>query len=125
MLSDVMERNDSVSDRIPVPVLVADASVERIRKKKEIIHKLRYLGSTITNSFGWCLLRFFGRKILLWLGCILFVFLALECAFGFWVWQMPKEQLDQFTSCLDAGVVPSFKERFIYHLACFWGTIGG
>ena len=67
--------------------------------------------------------RYFSRKIILWIGIILLVALGLEALFWLWILQMTPHQFQQFTACLDAGVVPSLKERFLYHTACFWGSL--
>ena len=67
--------------------------------------------------------RYFAQKIILWIGIILLVILGLEALFWLWILQMSPHQFQQFTACLDAGVVPSFKERFLYHMACFWGNL--
>ena len=67
--------------------------------------------------------RYFTRKVILWIGIILLVALGLEALFWLWVLQMTPHQFQQFTACLDAGVVPSLKERFLYHMACFWGNL--
>ena len=115
----------SDSDKISIPVQTVKASVKNMQKRKKILRNIENLRLEIKNSFFWCLLRQFCRKGIIVLGCILFVFLTLECVFWVWIFQMPKEKFYQFTSCLDAGVVPSLKERFIYHIACFWGSIGG
>ncbi|MBQ7413563.1 MAG: hypothetical protein IJV07_04765 [Alphaproteobacteria bacterium] len=68
-------------------------------------------------------LKWYGYRILAFLGIGLIIVLIAECLFWLWIWQLPSDRFNRLTACLDAGVVPSLRERTVYHLACLWGSL--
>ena len=127
LISVLPEAGTPIPEKMALPIRMVRAAVSQMPRPQVATASAR-------RSFGDCWLafqtsyfyfytRYIIRKIMLWFAIILLVALGLEILFWLWVWQMSPQQFQQFTACLDAGVVPSFKERFLYHLACFWGNL--
>ena len=118
-----------IPEKMALPIRMVRAAVSELPKKTlKTFSFHRFFSDAlffIRTSDFYFYTRWWLRKILLWLMILLLVIFGLEILFWLWVWQMPSDQFQKFTACLDAGVVPSLKERFIYHLACFWGNLGG
>ena len=106
---------------IGVPIQMSAASVpahsEEVTSEKR---EPRWRPSLGMLSFRTrrCFLNF-----LRWFGILLAALLVVDGIFWLWVWHLSPEEFQRFTACLDAGVVPSFWERFVYHIACFGGSL--
>jgi len=97
----------------------ADTSSNKMTFKQKLI----YYKTLFICSWPVFLVVYFTKKAMPWVLVASLVVVALNCIFWIWVWQLSPEELDRFTACLDAGVVPSRRERLVYHLACFWGSL--
>jgi len=125
------------SPGLNVPLRMVDARVSDLSYAEELEEKYDALSSrkmTFRQTLLYCKARFmcswpvflvvyFTKKAMPWILVASLVFVALNCVFWIWIWQLSPEELDKFTACLDAGVVPSRRERLVYHLACFWGSL--
>ena len=129
LISVLPEAGNPVPEKMALPIRMVRAAVSNLPRPARKTFSFRSCCSDIcffirTSDF-YFYLRWGLRKIMLWLAISLLIVLGLEMLFWVWIWQMSPEQFQKFTACLDAGVVPSLKERFIYHFACFWGNLGG
>ena len=127
LISVLPDAGKPSTEKMAMPIRTVRAAVSEMPRPRPSVTSRRktfddYWLCLKTSDFCFYT-RYFSRKIILWIGIILLVALGLEALFWLWILQMTPHQFQQFTSCLDAGVVPSLKERFLYHMACFWGNL--
>lgn len=106
------------SDRLAVPVQMVRAAAEKSYEKKN-----KSIFFQCVNNIANFLI---GQKVIntLWiLSVILLTVLFCEMCFGLWIAHLSPDRFQRLTSCLDAGIVPSWKERLLYHSACFIGIL--
>ena len=84
---------------------------------------LLYYKALFIASWPVFLIVCFTKKAMPIVLSISLIVVALNCLFWVWIWQLSPDELDKFTACLDAGVVPSYRERLAYHIACFGGSL--
>ena len=133
MISDIsVSTGDIVPEKMAVPMRMVQA---RLREKTVIDHNRLPWGQRIRDCFRrrqendiscrYFLfnVKWYGYRIFAILGMVLVIVLLIESVFWIWIWQLPPEKFNRLAACLDAGVVPSVRERMVYHLACFWGSL--
>ena len=106
---------------IKLPLQVSAASTHP-REESVPVEAREPSRSLFDGRFSFRTRRSFLR-FLRWFGIFLAAILLVDGLFWLWVWHLTPEEFQRFTACLDAGVVPSFWERFVYHIACFGGSL--
>ena len=106
------------SDRMIMPVRTVRAAALKPYGKHNKFTFFQHLDLFISHH-----IKQKAANILWILSVILLTILFLEMCLGFWIAHLSLDRFRRLTSCLDAGSVSSWKERFVYHTACFIGIL--